>query len=231
MGAVQLIARKNLQNTRVLRIFHAKILTEGQEPLPAFVNWPRKRKETNRICKQRSRALHKYILEGWLPRETGNGELHNKQKGLPNKFADFFSGNYDEQYWNLQDFTIFLNPKVGQKNSLVITPQLFRKYKKASLTSLSCRVVSYRIVRSSWVFWSFPAFAIKLSGINASFDRWDNNKITPFIFVRVIWSFSSMLCSWILISELVVSQMALSISFPRKQQLSEWFVFSSKSQR
>lgn len=130
MGAIQLITRKNLQNTRVLRIFRAKILTEGQEPLPAFVNWPRKRKETNRICKQRSRALHKYILEGWLPRETGNRELYNKQKGLPNKFADLFLGNYDENCWNLQDFTIFLNLKVGQKNSLVITPRLFRKYKK-----------------------------------------------------------------------------------------------------
>lgn len=101
MGAIQLIARKNLQNTRVLRIFHAKILTQGQEPLPAFVNWPRKRKETNRICKQKSRALHKYILEGWLPRETGNGELHNKQKGLPNKFADLFFG---ELWWKVLEF-------------------------------------------------------------------------------------------------------------------------------
>lgn len=131
MCNLQLIAGKNLQNTRVVSIFHAKILSEGQEPSPAFVNWPRKRNETNRICKQGSRALHKSILEGWLPRETGNGELDNKQKGFAKQICwPFFSGNYDENCWNPQDFTTFLKLKVEQKKSWVIIPQLFRKYKK-----------------------------------------------------------------------------------------------------
>lgn len=129
MGAIQLIARKNLQNTRVLRIFRAKILTEGQEPLPAFVNWPRReRRQTGSVNKHHVPFTNTFWKDGCLGKqETGN--YTTNKKDCQTNLLTLFSGNYDENYWNPQDFTIFLNPKVGQ-NSLVITPQLFRKYKK-----------------------------------------------------------------------------------------------------
>lgn len=81
--------------------------------------------------------------------------------------------------------------------------------------------MSYVILSSSWIFLSFPAFAIKLSGISASFYGWDNNSHSIHVYE------DHLALSWgglILVSELVVSQIALPMPFAMKQQLSEWFL-------
>lgn len=69
----------------------------------------------------------------WKDGCLGKQEMGNyttNKKDCQTNLLTFFSGNYDENCWNPQYFTIFLNLKVEQKNSLVIIPQLFRKYKK-----------------------------------------------------------------------------------------------------
>lgn len=87
-------------------------------------------RQTGSVNKNHVLFTDTFWKDGCLGKQEMGTYTTNK-KGCQTNFCwpFFFLGNYDENCWNPQYFTIFLNLKVEHKTSLVIIPQLFRKYK------------------------------------------------------------------------------------------------------
>lgn len=87
-------------------------------------------RQTGSVNKNHVLFTDTFWKDGCLGKQEMGNYTTNK-KGCQTNFCwpFFFLGNYDENCWNPQYFTIFLNLKVEHKTSLVIIPQLFRKYK------------------------------------------------------------------------------------------------------